>query len=71
MLGDHFGEHVAERYDEWVAERFETAAVEPVVDFLAAPAGDGAALARHRHRPHRAAACAALGGPSAGSGGGR
>jgi SAM-dependent methyltransferase len=41
---DHFGEHVAERYDESVAGMFGPEAVGPVVDFLAALAGDGAAL---------------------------
>jgi SAM-dependent methyltransferase len=44
MPEDHFGEHVAERYDESVADMFEPAAVGPVVDFLAELAGDGAAL---------------------------
>jgi SAM-dependent methyltransferase len=39
-LVDHFGEDVAARYDEWTAEM----PVEPVVDFLAGLAGDGAAL---------------------------
>jgi SAM-dependent methyltransferase len=41
---DYFGEHVASRYDEWDAAAFEPAAVDPVVDFLAGLAGDGAAL---------------------------
>ncbi len=41
---DHFGERVAARYDESSAEMFDPAAVEPVVDFLAGLAGDGAAL---------------------------
>ena len=44
MPEDHFGERVAARYDESQAEMFEPAAVEPVVDFLAGLAGDGAAL---------------------------
>jgi hypothetical protein len=44
MPEDHFGPDVAERYDESEAEMFEPAAVEPVVDFLAGLAGDGAAL---------------------------
>ncbi len=44
MPEDHFGERVAERYDESSAEMFEPAAVDPVVDFLADLAGDGAAL---------------------------
>jgi Methyltransferase domain len=41
---DHFGERVAARYDESAAEQFDPAVVDPVVDFLAALAGDGAAL---------------------------
>jgi SAM-dependent methyltransferase len=41
---NHFGEGVAARYDESSAEMFEPAVVDPVVDFLAALAGDGAAL---------------------------
>ncbi len=41
---DHFGERVAERYDESVADMFEPEAVGPVVDFLAELAGDGTAL---------------------------
>ena len=44
MPEDHFGERVAERYDESSAELFAPAAVDPVVDFLAGLAGDGAAL---------------------------
>ena len=44
MPEDYFGERVAARYDESAAEIFEPAAVEPVVDFLAELAGDGAAL---------------------------
>ena len=44
MPEDHFGERVAARYDESSAEMFEATAVEPVVDFLAELAGDGAAL---------------------------
>ncbi len=44
MPEDHFGEHVAERYDESAADMFEPAVVDPVVDFLAELAGDGAAL---------------------------
>jgi SAM-dependent methyltransferase len=44
MPEDYFGERVAERYDESEADRFEPAAVDPVVDFLADLAGDGAAL---------------------------
>jgi SAM-dependent methyltransferase len=41
---DHFGPRVAERYDESTADMFEPAVVEPVADFLARLAGDGAAL---------------------------
>ena len=44
MPEDYFGEHVAERYDEWDAASFAPAVVDPIVDFLAALAGDGAAL---------------------------
>jgi SAM-dependent methyltransferase len=41
---DHFGERVAARYDFDAADLFAPQAVEPVVDFLAQLAGDGAAL---------------------------
>jgi SAM-dependent methyltransferase len=41
---DHFGERVAARYDESSADMFEPAVVDPVVEFLAELAGDGAAL---------------------------
>jgi hypothetical protein len=41
---DHFGASVAARYDESAADLFEPAVVDPVVDFLAGLAGDGAAL---------------------------
>jgi SAM-dependent methyltransferase len=44
MPQNHFGEHVAERYDETSAAMFDPAVVDPVVDFLAELAGDGAAL---------------------------
>jgi SAM-dependent methyltransferase len=44
MPENHFGERVAEKYDESSAEMFAPAAVDPVVDFLAGLAGDGAAL---------------------------
>jgi SAM-dependent methyltransferase len=44
MPTDHFGEQVAARYDELSAEMFDPAVVDPVVDFLADLAGDGAAL---------------------------
>jgi SAM-dependent methyltransferase len=41
---DHFGEHVAERYDEWDATSSEPAVVDPIVDFLVDAAGRGRAL---------------------------
>jgi SAM-dependent methyltransferase len=41
---DHFGERVAQRYDESAAELFAPSVVDPAVDFLAELAGDGAAL---------------------------
>jgi SAM-dependent methyltransferase len=41
---DHFGERVAERYDESSADMFEPAVVDPAVDFVADLAGSGAAL---------------------------
>jgi SAM-dependent methyltransferase len=41
---DYFDEPVAARYDESAAEMFDPAVVEPAVSFLAALAGDGAAL---------------------------
>jgi SAM-dependent methyltransferase len=44
MHENHFGEQVAARYDDSSAEMFEPAVVDPVVDFLAELAGDGAAL---------------------------
>jgi SAM-dependent methyltransferase len=44
MPEDHFGEPVAERYDEDSSGMFDPAVVGPVVDFLAELAGDGAAL---------------------------
>ncbi len=44
MPDDHFGERVAERYDESSADMFEPAVVDPIVDFLADLAGSGAAL---------------------------
>ena len=40
----YFGEEVAARYDESVAEMFDRSAVEPVVDVLAELAGGGRAL---------------------------
>ena len=44
MPEDHFGERVAERYDESTAAQFDPVVVGPVVDFLAELAGGGAAL---------------------------
>lgn len=44
MAENHFGERVAARYDESTAELFDPAVVDPVVDFLAGLAGQGAAL---------------------------
>ena len=44
MPEDHFGEEIAARYDDPSDEMFQPAAIEPVVDFLAALADDGAAL---------------------------
>jgi SAM-dependent methyltransferase len=44
MPEDHFGEHVAERYDEPGTGMFDPAVVGPAVDFLAELAGDGVAL---------------------------
>jgi SAM-dependent methyltransferase len=44
MPTDHFGEEIAARYDDSTGERFQPAGIDPVVDFLAALAGDGAAL---------------------------
>jgi SAM-dependent methyltransferase len=41
---NHFGERVADRYDESVADLFEPAVLDPVVDFLADQAGEGAAV---------------------------
>jgi SAM-dependent methyltransferase len=41
---DHFGERIAERYDESSADMFDPAVVEPVVDFLEELAGGGAVL---------------------------
>jgi Methyltransferase domain len=41
---NYFGEDVAERYDESLGEMGDAAVVEPAVEFLAALAGDGAAL---------------------------
>jgi SAM-dependent methyltransferase len=44
MPADYFGERVAERYDESLGGIADPAVVESTVDFLAALAGDGAAL---------------------------
>ena len=44
MPEDYFGERVAARYDERLAELFDPAVVGPVVDFLAELAGGGPAL---------------------------
>src|ERR671912_3015027 len=44
MPENHFGEAVAASYDDDSADLFQPAAVDPVVDFLADLAGDGAAL---------------------------
>src|SRR6185503_17631654 len=44
MPEDHFGEEVAAHYDDPSDEMFQPATIEPVVDFLAERAGDGAAL---------------------------
>jgi len=44
MPENHFGEEVAAHYDDPSDEMFQPAAIEPVVDFLAERAGDGAAL---------------------------
>jgi SAM-dependent methyltransferase len=44
MPEDHFGERVAARFDERHAHKADPAVVDPIVDFLAGLAGDGAAL---------------------------
>src|SRR5215468_2506003 len=44
MTEDHFGEEVAAKYDMSAAEMFDPDVLDPAVDFLAALAGDGAAL---------------------------
>jgi SAM-dependent methyltransferase len=44
MPEDHFGERVADRYDESSAEMFERETLDATVDFLAGLAGRGAAL---------------------------
>ena len=44
MRVDHFDEPIAARYDDGCADMFDPGVVGPTVDFLAALAGDGAAL---------------------------
>ena len=44
MPEDYFGEPVAAEYDNTSADMFDSAVVDPAVDFLAELAGDGAAL---------------------------
>jgi hypothetical protein len=44
MPEDYFGERVARRYDEAVAEMFDVSQVEPAVEFLADMAGSGRVL---------------------------
>ena len=44
MPEDHFGERAAARYDDSSAGMFDPAVVDPTVEFLAALAGQGAAL---------------------------
>ena len=44
MPEDHFGEHVAARFDERYAHKATPAVVDPIVDFVAELAGRGAAL---------------------------
>jgi SAM-dependent methyltransferase len=44
MPEDHFGEHVAARFDGRYAYQSDPAVLDPIVDFLAELAGDGAAL---------------------------
>jgi SAM-dependent methyltransferase len=44
MPEDHFGEEIAASYDDPSDEMFQPAAIEPVIDLLAALAGDGAAV---------------------------
>ncbi len=44
MPEDHFGESVAARYDQALAEMFSATAIEPAVGFLAELAGTGDAL---------------------------
>jgi hypothetical protein len=44
MPEDHLGEEIAARYDDPSDGMFQLAAIERVVDFLAALAGEGAAV---------------------------
>src|SRR4051795_11146627 len=44
MSANYFGEDVAARYDDPADEMSQAEAIDPVVDFIAALAGDGAAL---------------------------
>jgi SAM-dependent methyltransferase len=44
MLDNHFGDDVADGYDDSSSAMFDPAVLEPTVDFLAGLAGDGAAL---------------------------
>src|SRR6476646_1149284 len=44
MATNYFGEDVAARYDDPDDEMSQPTAIDPVVDFIAALAGDGAAL---------------------------
>ena len=44
MSTNYFGEDVAARYDDPDDEMSQAATIDPVVDFIAALAGDGAAL---------------------------
>src|SRR3954451_15474048 len=44
MSANYFGEDVAARYDDPDDEMSQPATIDPVVDFIAALAGDGAAL---------------------------
>ena len=44
MPEDHFGERVAADFDERHADKATPAVVDPMVDFIAKLAGDGAAL---------------------------
>ena len=44
MAEDHFGKHVAERFDERYAHKAVPRVVDPIVAFIADLAGSGAAL---------------------------